>query len=109
MSQPETPQINSQLNTYTSYSIGSAAVWTLILAAGHRRLDSETWKTLRLVCSGWWTGWTSATIARASYPPPKKLSPRAQERLGITSLALIALGFFGVIRLLTTGKRPAKK
>jgi len=53
-----------QRNTYTAYSIGCAGVWGVILLLARRRLDSQTWNTLRLVCSGWWMGWTSATIAR---------------------------------------------
>jgi hypothetical protein len=89
------------------YSISCAAVWAVILALAHRRLDSETRNTLRLVCVGWWTGWTSATIARAGYPPPKKLTPQAEKRLGIVSLVLIAVGLIRVIRLVATGKRPA--
>jgi hypothetical protein len=39
-------------NTYTAYSIGCAAVWGVILLLGRRRLDSQIWNTLRLVCSG---------------------------------------------------------
>jgi hypothetical protein len=95
-----------QRQTYTSYSIGCAAVWALILAVGQRRLDPETWKMLRLGCAGWWTGWASATIARAGYPPPKKLTPRAEKRLALVSLALVASGLINVIRLLAAGKRP---
>jgi hypothetical protein len=58
------------------------------------------------VCTGWWSGWTSATIARAVYPAPKKLTPQAERRLGIGSLALIVVGLINVVRLLVTGKRP---
>jgi hypothetical protein len=93
-------------HTYTGYSIGSATVWAVILAVGRRQLDLEAWKTLRLVSAGWWIGWTSATIARAGYPAPKKLTPRGERRLGIVSLALIAVGLLSVIRLLATGNRP---
>ena len=104
MAQSNVSGIRDRLNTYTSYSVGSAAVWGLILALGRRRLDSEAWKALRLGCAGWWSGWTSATIARAGYPPPKKLAPEAERRLAIVSLALVALGFSSVIRLLAGGK-----
>lgn len=107
MAQPDVSGIRDHLNTYTSYGVGSAAVWGLILAVGRRRLDPDSWKALRLGCAGWSTGWTSATIARAGYPPPKKLAPHAERRLAIVSLALVALGLGGVIRLLATGKRPA--
>jgi hypothetical protein len=106
MPRPVISRIETQTNTYTGYSIGSAAVWAVILAAGRRMLDAEAWKTLRLACGGWWTGWASATIARAVYPPPKKLSHEADTRLRFVSIALIALGFISVIRLLVTRKRP---
>jgi hypothetical protein len=83
-------------------------MWAGILAVGQRRqLDSQTWRTLWLACAGWWSGWTSATVARAVYPPPKKLTPYAKRRLGIASLALLAVGLINVIRLLVSGKRPA--
>jgi hypothetical protein len=95
-------------HTYTGYSIGCAAVWAVILVVAQRRLDSQTRNTLRLACSGWWSGWTSATIARVSFPPAKKLRPGTEKRLGIVSIVLIAVGLISVIRLLTTGKRPAR-
>jgi hypothetical protein len=110
MAQEGISRIKTQLNTntYTRYSIGCAAVWAVILAVGRRRLDSQTWKSLRLGCAGWWSGWTSATIARAGFPPPRKLTPQAEQRLGIVSLALVAVGLISVIRLLVTGKGPAR-
>jgi hypothetical protein len=108
MPQPGSSRITARSRTYTGYSIGSAAVWGVILAVGHRRLDSQTWRTWRLVCAGWWSGWTSATIARASYPPPKGLTPEAERRLATVSVVLIAVGLINVIRVLATGngKRP---
>jgi hypothetical protein len=57
------------------------------------------------VCAGWWSGWLSATIARRSYPPPKKLKPRTSDRLAIVSLGLVAVGIISVIRVLITGRR----
>jgi len=41
-------------------------------------------------------GWTSATIARIGYPPPKQLTPAGEKRLRIISIVLIALpdGYF---------------
>jgi hypothetical protein len=94
-------------NTYTGYSVGCAVVWAVILLVAQRRLDSHNRNMLRLVCGGWWSGWTSATIARASYPPPKRLRPEAEQKLGIVSIVLVAVGLIGVVRLLITGKRPA--
>ena len=105
MTRPEIGRTN--VNSYAGYSIGCAVVWAAILAAGQRRLDAETRKALQLGCAGWWGGWASATIARAGYPPPKQLTPQASKRLGVVSLALVAVGLLSVIRLLVTGKRPA--
>ncbi|MBV8929673.1 MAG: hypothetical protein JO152_11170 [Mycobacteriaceae bacterium] len=99
----------SKRDTYTAYSIGCAGVWGVILLIGRRRLDSQTWSTLRLVSGGWWIGWTSATIARIAYPPPKQLTPASEKRLRIISIVLVALGLTNTIRFLATGKRPQKR
>jgi hypothetical protein len=108
MASPRTTRICARRNTYTGYSISCAAVWAVILAVAQRRLDPPARKTLWLAWSGWWTGWTSATIARVVYPPPKRLKPRTEKRLGIVSLLLIAVGLISVVRLLATGKLPAR-
>jgi hypothetical protein len=97
-----------QRNTYTGYSIGCAGVWGVILLLGRRRLDAQTWNTLRLVCGGWWTGWTSATIARIAYPPPKRLTAANDKRLRNISIVLIALGLASTLRMFATGKRPPR-
>lgn len=107
MRHPATAQLKSQRDTYVGYSIGCAAVWGVILAAARRRLDPRSRQTLRMCCGAWWSGWTSATIARVGYPPPKKLTPDAEKRLGIVSLVLVALGLGSAIRLLVKGKRSA--
>jgi hypothetical protein len=105
MADPASAPRRSRLNTYTGYSLGCAGVWALILAAGERRLDPETRTALRRWCAAWWSGWTSATIARAGYPPPKKLSPPAEKRLANVSVVLVAMGLLGVLRLLASGRR----
>jgi hypothetical protein len=97
--------MRTQRNTYTAYSIGCAGVWGVILFLGRRRLDSRTGNMLRLVCGGWWMGWTSATIARVGYPPPKQLTPAGEKRLRIISIALIALGLASTVRMFAAGKR----
>jgi hypothetical protein len=102
------PPMRTRLNTYTSYSIGCAGVWAAILLLARRRLDSQTRNTLRLVCSGWWMGWTSATIARIGYPAPKQLTPAAEKRLRNVSIVLIALGLTSTVRILAAGKRPPR-
>ena len=101
--------MRTRLNTYTGYSVGCACVWAAILAVGQRRLDPETRSMLRLGCGGWWMGWTSATIARIGYPPPKGLTPRGERRLRTVSLLLVAVGLISVVRLLATGTRRAKQ
>ena len=97
---------SEQRNTYAAYSIGCAGVWSAILLLARRRLDSQAWNTVRLVCGGWWMGWTSATIARIGYPPPKQLTPAGEKKLRIVSIVLVALGLTSTIRMLATGKRP---
>ncbi|HZO76684.1 MAG TPA: hypothetical protein VFB39_01490 [Solirubrobacteraceae bacterium] len=101
--------MRTRLNTYTAYSIGCAGVWGIILLAARRRLDAKTRNTLQLVCGGWWIGWTSATIARIGYPPPKPLTPAGEKRLRIVSSVLVALGLTNAARLLVTGKQAPKK
>jgi hypothetical protein len=96
--------MKTRANTYTRYGVGCAVVWAIILAAAQFRLDPRSRATLRMACGAWWAGWTSATIARVGYPPPKPLTPEAEKRLGLVSLGLVALGLGGVIRLLVTGK-----
>lgn len=96
--------MRTRLNTYTAYSIGCAVVWGVILLVARRRLDPQTRNTLQLVSGGWWIGWTSATIARAGYPPPKPLTPAAEKRLRIVSTVLVALGLTNTVRFLATGK-----
>ena len=100
---PETKQRNS----YTTYSVGCAVVWAAILAVAQRRLDPKDRKRLQQACGAWWSGWTSATIARAGYPPPKKLTPQAEKRLANVSLVLVAAGLINVIRVLVTRRLPS--
>jgi hypothetical protein len=97
--------MRTRLNTYTAYSIGCAGVWGMILLLARRLTDSETRNTLQLVCGGWWVGWTSATIARIGYPPPKRLTPAAENRLRTVSIVLVALGLTNTARMLATGRR----
>jgi hypothetical protein len=92
-------------DTYAGYSIGCAGVWGVILLLGRRRLDAQTWNTLRRVCGGWWIGWTSASIARIGLPPPQPLTPTGERRLRIVSSVLVALGLTNTARMLAAGKR----
>jgi hypothetical protein len=60
------------LGTYTGYAIGCAAVWALIWLIALRTAKKETLDKLRITFPAWVMGWTSATIARYVYPPPRK-------------------------------------
>ncbi|MGH9291960.1 MAG: hypothetical protein ACRDZ6_04160 [Acidimicrobiales bacterium] len=55
--------------SYATYGIGCAIVWAVILLAAKGKADKL--RTIWPVFGGWWIGWTSATIARSVYPPPK--------------------------------------
>lgn len=103
-----TREMRTPPNSYTTYSIGCAGVWGAILLVARRRLDPQAWNTLRIVCGGWWIGWTSATIARIGYPPPKPLTLAGERRLRVVSTVLTALGLINAIRLLVRGKLPAE-
>ena len=97
--------MRARLNNYTGYCIGCAAVWAAILLAAQRLADAKTRETMQMGCAAWWSGWTSATIARVGYPPPKKLGPRAEKALQVTSVPLIALGIGSALRALWAGHK----
>lgn len=73
-------------------------VWAVVLFVAKRRTDPETQRTMQLFRAAWWSGWTSATVARVVYPPPKKLGARADKTLRIASVVLIAVGVGSVVR-----------
>jgi hypothetical protein len=64
--------MRSRFNTYTAYSIGCAIVWAVGLALVATAGTKHTADNVLLVFAGWALGWTSATIARYVYPPPKR-------------------------------------
>ena len=97
--------MRSRLDNYAAYSVGCAAVWATILLAAQRVADAETRRTLQLGCAAWWSGWASATIARAGYPPPKRLGPRGERALQVTSVPLVALGIGNAMRFIWAGRR----
>ncbi|HTT90792.1 MAG TPA: hypothetical protein VMF65_14665 [Acidimicrobiales bacterium] len=59
------------MEPYTRYSIGCALVWALVLAALSAAGKKDQLRKVLPVFGGWWMGWSSATIARYVYPPPK--------------------------------------
>lgn len=97
--------MRERLNTYTGYSVGCAAVWTVILLVTRRVANAETRQTMETGCVAWWSGWTSATIARVGYPPPKELGPRGEKALQVSSVPLVALGLGNAIRLIWSGRK----
>jgi len=58
--------------SYWAYSIGLAIAWVVILGAVGVRTDKSHLHTVFLVFCGFAIAWTSGTIARYIYPPPKK-------------------------------------
>ncbi len=97
--------MRERLNTYPAYSVGCAAVWAALLLVAQRLADSEARKAMQLFCGAWWSGWTSATIARVAYPPAKKLGPRGEKALRVTSVPMIALGVGSAIRFLWAARK----
>jgi hypothetical protein len=57
--------------SYATYSVACGIVWAIILAVVTATGSGTTRHTFILVFAGWAIGWTSATIARSVYPPPK--------------------------------------
>ena len=62
------PVKTKKANSYTAYSIGCAVVWAAIWIAAGTRADDGTRKAFLSA----FPGWTSATIGRAVYPPPRR-------------------------------------
>jgi hypothetical protein len=60
--------------SYTGYSLGCAIAWAMIWVIVGTRADEGTRHSVLLGFVGWVSGWTSATIARAVYPPPRRWS-----------------------------------
>ena len=63
----------ARMNTYTAYSIGSFIAWAVVLAILAATVKKGTMGYIFAIFAGWCIGWFSATIARALYPPPKKV------------------------------------
>jgi hypothetical protein len=67
--------LHKRPRTYTTYSIGCAVVWAVILAAVFTHAGDTTRHTFAVFFGGWAIGWLSASIARVVYPPPKPRTP----------------------------------
>ena len=61
-----------RMNTYTAYGIGFFAAWAVLLAICAATVSDKTLGYIFAIFGGSVIGWTSATIARVVYPPPKK-------------------------------------
>ncbi len=59
---------------YKIYSIGCAIAWAVLWLVVVTLDSAATQHTVLLVFIGWVIGWTSATIARAVYPPLSRKS-----------------------------------
>jgi hypothetical protein len=67
--------VKFSLRTYAAYSVGCLMAWAVILAIVESTGGNGKRHTVLLVFLGWAIGWTSATIARAVYPPRKAKVP----------------------------------
>jgi hypothetical protein len=63
----------ARMNTYTAFSIGTFIAWAVIWAILGATEKKVTLGYIFAIFFGWCNGWASATIARALYPPPKKV------------------------------------
>jgi hypothetical protein len=62
--------VKLRLQGYQGYAIGCAAAWAVVwFTVLLVKRDKRTRGRLLLFFLGWVVGWTSATIARAVYPP----------------------------------------
>jgi hypothetical protein len=63
----------ARMNTYTAFSIGTFIAWAVIWAILGATEKKVTLGYIFAIFFGWCIGWATATIARALYPPPKKV------------------------------------
>jgi hypothetical protein len=65
-----------RFHTYRAYTVGCVIGWAIFWIVVGTQASHHTRRTLLYVFLGWLLGWTSATIARAVYPPPGRKSDR---------------------------------
>jgi|HubBroStandDraft_1064217.scaffolds.fasta_scaffold398031_2 hypothetical protein len=75
------------LRSYAAYSVLCFVVWAVLLAVVESVDKGGTRHTVLLVFAGWAIGWTSATIARAVYPPRKVKAPLDTESTEVERVA----------------------
>jgi 4-hydroxybenzoate polyprenyltransferase len=59
-----------RFNSYKAYAVGCAIAWAILWIVVGTQSSEATQERVLFVFLGWLLGWTSATIARAVYPPP---------------------------------------
>lgn len=67
----QTGAVRRTLGTYTTFGIGCAVVWAVVLSVVATSASKHTLHVFLLIFFGFAIGWVSATIARVVYPPPK--------------------------------------
>lgn len=65
-----------RFHTYRTYIVGCVLAWAVLWLIVAATAPSDTRHTVLLVFLGWLIGWTSASIARLVYPPPKNRGGR---------------------------------
>jgi hypothetical protein len=55
--------------------LGCLIAWAILWVVVGTQSSETTREHVLFVFLGWLLGWTSATIARAAYPPPAKRRP----------------------------------
>jgi hypothetical protein len=71
--------MNRRTGTYPAYSVGVGITWAVLLVLARLFAPAGRRRTIFLVFGGFAIGWTSATIARYVYPPPRKYQHDASE------------------------------
>jgi hypothetical protein len=61
-----------RFNSYRAYTVGCVIAWAILWIVVGTQSSKTTREHVLFVFLGWLLGWTSATIARAVYPPPAK-------------------------------------
>jgi hypothetical protein len=61
-----------RFNSYRAYTVGCVIAWAILWIVVGTQSSGATREHVLFVFLGWLLGWTSATIARAVYPPPAK-------------------------------------
>jgi hypothetical protein len=63
-----------KLNSYAAYTVGCVIAWAILWVVVGTQSSEATRERVLYLFLGWLLGWTSATIARSVYPPPRRKS-----------------------------------